>query len=475
MLSDAIQNSVLVVCQEGFDRSTLPGKNLLWLEYSFIDSFPQDGFAAWQLDPTSIPARVQVASSARCYTGGFSQQALNRFFSDILIGQQVSAVVIVGLCGCTADLPRVSALLEVPSILLVDEPVEVFSSLDEPSIHWLRDSLKKCQLVIPGYPKAQEDWAEIWTGPPSWAEYDQLEPLLDALALPGAKHSAIGFNYSIYEFCQRDHPLLKAMQKGDTIHFTGCKSVLDAGCGVGIFLDCLRDHGIEGVGVERDPAIVKYGKGMGLNIINADALSYLEQSNELYDGVYCSHFVEHLPINLVEKLIKLLAARLEPNGVAVFVFPDPESIRSQLLGFWRDPEHVRFYHPELVSAIAASVGLELEWSSYDAQPHHVPPFSEHPPAVSDIGTLPSMPGIKGTITAGSAIELLLSKLGLVPRRKFERLEKNLSDWCSELEKTLKQQHLINGQIAQRTDHLWAINKTWAWNDNATLKFRKRAS
>ena len=471
-----VPEPILIVGHENFDHSFLCERNLLRLEYSFVAEHPNDGFAAWRVEsPVTTTVRVEVANSARAYTGGFSQQALNRFFADILIGQRVSAVVIVGLYGCTVDLPRVSALLGIPSVLLLHEPAEALSSLNKSTAHWLCDSLKMCHLLIPAYPEAQEEWSEICTGPPSWGEYDQLESFLDSFALPSAAQAVIGFDYSTYEFCQRDHPLLKMMQKGDTTHFSGCKKVLDAGCGVGIFLDCLRDHGIDGVGVERDPVIVEYGKGMGLNIVNADALSYLEQSNELYDGVYCSHFVEHLPIELVEKLIKLVAGRLELGGVAVFVFPDPESIRSQLLGFWRDPEHVRFYHPELVTAVAASAGLELEWSSYDAQPHHVMPFSEQPPAVSDIGTLPSLSEMRNTMPAGNWIESILSKLGLVSRRRFEGLEASLRDWCSELEKAVKQQDLINSQIEQRTDSLWGINQTWAWNDNATLKFRKRAN
>jgi hypothetical protein len=54
-----------------------------------------------------------------------------------------------------------------------------------------------------------------------------------------------------------------------------------------------------------------------------------------------------------------LVRAVEPGGTVVLVFPDPESIRSQLLGFWRDPEHVRFYHPDLIELMARAHGLGL--------------------------------------------------------------------------------------------------------------------
>lgn len=475
MSIDTARKPVLVVCHESFDRSTLPLTNLLWLEYSFVENYPQDGFSAWRADSSSVPAKVEVASRCRGYSGGFSQQALNRFFADALIGQQVAAVVIAGLCGCTVDLSRVAALMDVPTLLILDEPVEDLSSLDETTGHWIRDSLQKCELIIPECPeKTSQQWPSPWIESSRWGSFEQLESLLHSLTAPGPGKLDYSFDYSTYEFCQRDHPLLKVMQQGDTTHFAGCRRVLDLGCGVGIFLDCLRQQGIDGVGVERDPAIADYGSGMGLNIINADALEFLEQTPEQYDGIYCSHFVEHLPFDVVQRLITSLSRRLVPGGVAVLTFPDPESIRSQLLGFWRDPEHVRFYHPELVVALAASAGLELEWSSYDAQPHQVVPFPEQAPAVADLSTVSSISVAGEQESRRNWLELLMSKLGFVSRRQFELLQKNLEQWNTDVQNVVEQQRLINGQLKQRTDSLWDVNKTWAWNDNATLKLRKRA-
>ncbi len=68
----------------------------------------------------------------------------------------------------------------------------------------------------------------------------------------------------------------------------------------------------------------------------------------------------------------------------------------------------------------------------------------------------------------------MSKFGFISRRQFELLEQNLREWSTEVQNVLEQQRLLNEQLKQRTDSLWDVNKTWAWNDNATLKLRKRA-
>ncbi|MBT4520709.1 MAG: hypothetical protein HOC23_11955, partial [Halieaceae bacterium] len=122
MSTDGKEKPVLVVCHESFDRSTLAGDNLLWLEYAFAETYPSDGFSAWETESSVSPAGVTVAAPCRAFTGGFCQQALNRFFAQAVIEHHVAAVIVVGLTGCTVDLSRVAALLGVGSGLILGEP-----------------------------------------------------------------------------------------------------------------------------------------------------------------------------------------------------------------------------------------------------------------------------------------------------------------------------------------------------------------
>jgi SAM-dependent methyltransferase len=468
--TDTPLNSVLVVCPQGFDLSPLPADSLLRMEYSFSDSYPADGFAAWQIESAPGILKVDVADTCRSYRGGFSQQGLNRFFAAALLEHRVSAALIVGLAGCTVDLSRLAALLDTPCALLLGEPVEDLSSVDNSAKQWICDALSRYELVCAISPAAKQQWSSDWVAEEKWGGDEQLASfIVSAVQSPKTDRS---FDYSTYEFCQRDHPLLKRMQQPDTVHFAGCNKVLDLGCGVGIFLDCLRQEGIAGLGVERDPAIAEYGRGMDLDVVQADALDFLQNTEEQFDGIYCSHFVEHLPFDLVKTLLDFIAHRLLPGGVAVLCFPDPESIRSQLLGFWRDPEHVRFYHPELITTLAVSAGLELEWSSYEAQPHRVVSFPEEAPALANEIPSPVLPVGEDARGSGNWLESLMSKLGFVPRQRLDALEQGLGQWAKEIHKVMEQQQLINSQLEKRTDSLWAVNRTWAWNDNATLRLRR---
>ncbi|NND66518.1 MAG: class I SAM-dependent methyltransferase [Halioglobus sp.] len=436
---------------------------LYTLEYRYVDAAPDDGFAAWRTESGESVEKIDVLRDCEAFSGGYTRHALNRFFGQALLRHKPSVVVIIGLSGATADLPRVASLLGVPVVLQLDRPGEDLALLDAATVNWLRASLDDCDRVLPGT-AAKDDWPATWL-----AGLDLTGGVGLAEAATGLDRGApdYRYDYAIHEFCQRDHPLLVAMQAGEARHFSGCRQVLDLACGVGIFLDCLRREGIAGAGVERDPRIARYARGMGLDVVTEDALAYLESGAGDFDAVHCSHFIEHLPAEAVTGLLELLFERLPAGGVLVLVFPDPESIRSQLLGFWRDPEHVRFYHPELVAAMATASGFELEFSSYDEQPHRVVPFAEDPPA---------LPSLAVTATAAEAaavgpFERLLGLFGLASTgRRVGQLEQRLE----RLTAGMLRQAEASRALEARTDVLWDINRTWAWNDNATLRLRKPA-
>jgi hypothetical protein len=169
--------------------------------------------------------------------------------------------------------------------------------------------------------------------------------------------------------------------------------------------------------------------------------------------------------------LHLMAKRLIMGGVLVLVFPDPESIRAQLLGFWRDPEHVRFYHPDLVISMAATVGLEVEWSSYEEQPHRVVPFTQIPPQVTQGTPVPSL-SAEASIVGHGLGEKLLKRLGFVTERRLRRLEERLFQWSNLLEEQSRQYVEASEQLEKRTKTLWDLSQTWAWNDNVTIKLRR---
>jgi len=463
------QFQVLVVAPLECNRDMFSRWRYYDLAFRFIEEYPIDGLSAWRVDSTPSSEIIDVAAQCFQYSGGYAQHALNRFFSQALLRCRPRVVVVVGLTGCTADLLRVADLLNVPAVLILEGPVEPPESLSESTRQWLRSSFACSQRVLTAQESPDRKWL-AWLGVDSLDGLGALESLLGRLVEQSAPEYQ--YDYSIYEFCQRDHPLLMNMQRADVRHFEGSTRVVDLACGVGIFLDCLRQHGISAEGVERDPRVAQYARGMGLKVATDDALNYLENTANGIDGIYCSHFVEHLPVADVQRVLLLMAQRIASGGVLVLVFPDPESIRSQLLGFWRDPEHVRFYHPELITSIAATLGLELEWSSYMEQPHRVVPFSDVPMPMVQVTPFPALTESVHIRRPGLG-ERLLRKLGLVSDRRFRRLEGRLDALSHVLDQQSRQYIEAVAQLEQRTSTLWALNQTWAWNDNVTLRFRKR--
>jgi len=477
--------AVLIVQAQGESAiEDLPGSRII--DYRFAEEVAPGGLSSWPLSDAGGRLTLAVAPGCRGDTGSFREQALNRHFSRELLLRRPQWVLVRGRDGCALDLIRIADLFHFPVALdwAFDPPGETPSrSYPEPG-PWLADCLRRVQilfhdnrlpdqlasLVPPERRAASTELASVLskdptstTGLAGWSSY-------------GSRVS--GTDYAIREFVQRDPPLLLQMQAADVSHFEGCQRVLDLGSGAGHFLQLLKEAGVaSATGVERNPLVAAYGRGMGLDIITDDALAYLERWGD-YDGIYCSHFVEHLPMEAVERLLQGAAAALRPGGVLVLVFPDPESIRSQLLGFWRDPEHVRFYHPELLEGVAMLHGLELDWSSHEHPAHEVIPFPLEPPSVpavsEHVAPLPES-GQSGQDRpdAENGWSRLLSRFGLCSRRRYELLQADLREQHQSLCSAVSRLEQAVVSLTERTDQLWAVNRTWAWPDNAVLRFRKR--
>lgn len=374
--------------------------------------------------------RYAIHPQWQALAAGYDQQLLNRFFAGALIDWRPGAVLVRDLLGATLDLVRIAGLFACPAAM----PVAAQKPAEARARQWLQAACEASTALIGagGGERACADEA---------AALARLAARLEAAPPPQEE----GFDYSLYEFAQRDPGLLYRMQLPYLEHFAGCEAVLDLACGAGIFLEALRQAGIPARGVERNPAAVRYARGLGHEVVESDALAFLETSKGAFDGIYCSHFVEHLPVEALGRLVQCLADALRPGGVLLLVFPDPESIRSQLLGFWRDPEHVRFYHPDLVELMCRAAGLQPEFHSQHRPERRVIPFPEQRPASAAPG-----------VTAGGGLwDRLLAGLGLARQARLAALEQRLA------------------ALDRDVDTLWTVNQTWAWEDNAVLRLRKR--
>jgi SAM-dependent methyltransferase len=450
-----------LVVQEAGVSNHVP--NCFQMEISF-----NSNVSGREITPTEASdSRVIVTLSEdyRPIRGEFDEQILNRFFTEQFLRIRPRIVIISLVCGASLDLIRLAKIFGAVVIAFPSAP-ELMPSRGSRAFAWLLGALSSadalvcadqesnCQTVTP------TGWKGTIIGP------DQISGWIDEHEQKVESVSGHQFDYGLYEFGLRDHALLREMQRGALTFFQNSKRVLDLASGAGIFLDLLEGSGINAEGVERNPALVKYSRDIGFRVHEADAFDYLKtvvNSKTRYDGIHCSHFVEHLPIAAVEELIYLLYAALDEDGVLVLIFPDPESIRSQLLGFWRDPEHVRFYHPELIEIMARAVGFEPVYSNQRANRRDVISFPQHMKAWPEL----------------SADGMNKPEKAAIPKKWWNRLFNRQSMENETLKQEIARLHqriqtLEDRSLAsERTANtLWTINQTWAWDDNATLCLRK---
>jgi 2-polyprenyl-3-methyl-5-hydroxy-6-metoxy-1,4-benzoquinol methylase len=170
------------------------------------------------------------------------------------------------------------------------------------------------------------------------------------------------FSYSDYEATCRSggyHTARRYLSMLVPI-FKDCKNVLDIGCGQGIFLQLLQSQAIPATGVDSDEQLLTVARQNGAKVVQADALEYLRTTPEEFDGMFCSHLIEHLPFDAVVNLLETACQRLANGGRFVLVFPNPASLNMQLNFFWRDPTHVRFYQRDLIAAVLTHYGLTID-------------------------------------------------------------------------------------------------------------------
>jgi O-antigen chain-terminating methyltransferase len=138
----------------------------------------------------------------------------------------------------------------------------------------------------------------------------------------------------------------------------GRRAVLDIGCGRGEFVELLRENGVEAWGIDLDPDAVAYCRERGLPVEQAEATAYLRGLDDgALDGIFMAQVAEHLTPAVLQTLLRLAFARLEPSGIIVIETVNPLCVYALVNHYLIDPSHVRPLHPELLSFMVESAGF----------------------------------------------------------------------------------------------------------------------
>ncbi len=157
-------------------------------------------------------------------------------------------------------------------------------------------------------------------------------------------------------------PVVRALQEAGRT-----PDVLDLGCGRGEWLELLHRRGIEGRGVDLDSGMLRACVEGGLDAVKADACEYLAaQADASWDLITAFHFVEHIPFEQLQALVRQARRVLRPGGVLIMETPNSENVAVGVSRFYTDPTHTQPIPANLLRFLpeyhgfsrAAAIGLQ---------------------------------------------------------------------------------------------------------------------
>ena len=134
--------------------------------------------------------------------------------------------------------------------------------------------------------------------------------------------------------------------------------VLDIGCGRGEWLELLKEEGYVACGVDINRVMVDQCHKQGLDVKEADAITYLQKIRAGSIGMITGfHIIEHLPIRQLITLIDESLRALKRGGVVIFETPNPENLIVGACNFYFDPTHLNPLPPDMMIYLLQSRGF----------------------------------------------------------------------------------------------------------------------
>lgn len=137
--------------------------------------------------------------------------------------------------------------------------------------------------------------------------------------------------------------------------------VIEIGCGRGELLSLLRENNIHSKGVELDAAMVRRCHDKGLEVLDSDALEYLNtlQDNSL-PGIVAIQVVEHLSNDYRRMFFDVIMKKVVRGGFLILETINTSSFLPLLQNYFRDPTHIFPLHPDTLRTLLEQSGLEVK-------------------------------------------------------------------------------------------------------------------
>jgi SAM-dependent methyltransferase len=177
---------------------------------------------------------------------------------------------------------------------------------------------------------------------------------------PSTQHSLDAYKYVGFEDQFRGSPEEIRTRLADYLPcFDGASEVLDIGCGRGEFLQLLGERGVKARGIDINHEMVEACRDKGLNVVEGDALEYLESLPEAsLGGLFAAQVVEHLEPDRLIALLGVAFGTLRPGSRIVLETINPACWAAFFDSYIRDLTHVRPIHPETLKYLLQASGFQ---------------------------------------------------------------------------------------------------------------------
>lgn len=168
------------------------------------------------------------------------------------------------------------------------------------------------------------------------------------------------FYFAFEEACRgpQSEILIRLSRYIPIVPVHGSKRVVDVGCGRGEWLDLLSKNGFDATGLDINEVMVQICRDKGLNAQKQDVIEFLSNQQEgALAAVTGFHVAEHIPLDLLLRLIKESHRALEKGGVLILETPNPENLLVGSHTFYHDPTHRNPLTPTLMTFMAQYFGF----------------------------------------------------------------------------------------------------------------------
>lgn len=213
-------------------------------------------------------------------------------------------------------------------------------------LQWLRR--EQAELLRSGAPPEPAQGPEGTAAP----EAPRHEPSLDAL-MAMFEDKFRGTRAMITERLRVYLPMVR-----EAALSAGSFPALDLGCGRGEWLELMREEGVEARGVERNGVLAGECRERGLTVVLEDMLQHLASQPDASIGAITGfHVVEHVPLEVLVRILDETVRVLRPGGLAIFETPNPANLMVGSHTFHIDPTHLRPIPAPTLQFLAEARGL----------------------------------------------------------------------------------------------------------------------